>query len=55
MRAFWRTLVAIARELADENAYMRHLKAHGVEHSPDEWRRFQEHRLNAKFVRPKCC
>ena len=45
----------ILRELADENAYARHLAAHGVPHSPAEWRRFSEHRLAAKFARAKCC
>jgi len=48
-------LVAVLRELADESAYRRHLKAHGVPHSGDEWRRFCDERLLAKYTRPKCC
>lgn len=48
-------LVALARELADENAYQRHLAAHGRVHSGQEWRRFCDHRLSAKYTRPKCC
>ena len=50
-----RILIGLLRELADENAYQRHLAIHGREHSAEEWRRFSDHRLKAKFVRPKCC
>ena len=50
-----RILLALLRELADENAYARHLRAHGRAHSPEEWRRFCEHRLGAKYSRAKCC
>jgi uncharacterized short protein YbdD (DUF466 family) len=55
MKALWRILVGIARELSDESAYQRHLRVHGVEHSPAEWRRFFEERSSAKYTRPKCC
>jgi hypothetical protein len=51
----WRLLLALLRELADENAYRRHLAAHGRRHSPEEWRRFWDERLPARFVRPRCC
>ncbi len=54
-RSFARILLGLLRELADENAYQRHLAAHGRTHSGAEWRRFSEQRLVAKFVRPKCC
>lgn len=47
--------MALLRELADENAYARHLRAHGREHSPEEWRRFCEERLRSKYMRAKCC
>jgi hypothetical protein len=50
-----RILIGILRELADESAYERHLRAHRVEHSRDEWRRFSEARLKAKYERAKCC
>ena len=43
------------RELADENAYQRHLSAHAVKPSAEEWRRFSEERLRAKYSRAKCC
>ncbi len=55
LRSFGKTVMAVLRELADESAYERHLAAHGREHSPEEWRRFLEERLRAKYTRPKCC
>lgn len=55
MRTFFRILIGLARELADENAYERHLRAHRLSHSADEWRRFSEERLRAKYARAKCC
>ncbi len=55
MRRFGKLLLALLRELADENSYQRHLSAHGLEHSAAEWRRFSERRLQAKFARAKCC
>ena len=48
-------LVAVLRELADENAYERYLAHRGVTASPEEWRRFSNARLAARFERPKCC
>lgn len=48
-------LRSLLRELADENAYERHLTAHGRAHSAEEWRRFSDERLAARFTRPKCC
>jgi hypothetical protein len=50
-----RLLLALLRELGDENAYRRHLAAHGKEHSRQEWQRFSQERLRWKFVNPKCC
>ena len=55
MKRAVRLLLTLLRELADENAYARHLAAHGVVHSPEEWRRFFEERLRAKYARAKCC
>jgi hypothetical protein len=48
-------ILALLRELADENAYQRHLAIHGRTHSGEEWRRFSEERLRAKYQRAKCC
>lgn len=55
VRRFGELALALLRELADENAYRRHLEAHGREHSGEEWRRFSEERLRAKYMRAKCC
>ncbi len=55
LRGVMSILMGILRELADESAYRRHLAAHGRKHSGEEWRRFSEERLNARFTRPKCC
>jgi hypothetical protein len=55
MKRAARLILALLRELADENAYARHLAAHGVVHSGEEWRRFSEARLRAKYQRAKCC
>jgi hypothetical protein len=48
-------LLALLRELGDENAYRRHLAAHGRAHSREEWKRFSEEHLRAKYARAKCC
>jgi len=50
-----RLLVALLRELGDENAYRRHLAAHNRTHSREEWQRFSQERLRWKFVHPRCC
>jgi hypothetical protein len=55
LREVGRILIGLLRELSDENAYQRHLAAHGRPHSGDEWRRFCDHRLRAKYQRAKCC
>ncbi|MBI1791799.1 MAG: hypothetical protein HYR60_30095 [Acidobacteria bacterium] len=55
MRKLGKLLLALLRELADENAYQRHLAAHGRAHSAQEWRRFSDGRLRAKYMRAKCC
>ncbi len=48
-------LIALLRELSDEDAYRRHLAAHGREPSRDEWKRFSQERLGAKYACPRCC
>jgi len=54
-RGVARVIVGLLGELSDERAYARHLAAHGRRHSGEEWRRFSEARLGAKYLRPKCC
>ena len=53
--AVLRILIGLARELADESAYERHLAAHSAQHSAEEWRSFLDQRLHAKYARAKCC
>ena len=55
LRRLGELVMALLRELADESAYRRHLETHGRGHSAEEWRHFSEHRLQAKYARPKCC
>jgi hypothetical protein len=59
MRTLWRELVNIVRgiaaELTDQRAYQQHLAAHGVTHSPEQWRRFQDELWAEKSRRVKCC
>ncbi len=55
LRTFARTILAILRELGDENAYRRHLAAHGQTHSAEAYRHFQAEHFRAKYQRAKCC
>jgi hypothetical protein len=59
MSAFFHALVRIVSgvvaELSDQNAYHRHLVAHGTVHSPEEWRRFQDEHSAAQSRQAKCC
>jgi hypothetical protein len=55
LRRIGKLAFTLLRELADENAYRRHLAASGRVHSAAEWRHFTEHRLQAKYSRAKCC
>ena len=40
MRRLARLVMALLRELGDENAYRRHLETHGAMHSGAEWRKW---------------
>ncbi|MFN7996401.1 MAG: hypothetical protein U0Q18_22510 [Bryobacteraceae bacterium] len=55
LRAFASIVKGLLRELADENAYRRHLEKNGCPHSAAEWRRFSEARLRTRYGNPKCC
>jgi hypothetical protein len=55
LKAVAQTIVGIIAEISDQNAYKRHLAAHGTIHSPDEWRRFQDEHAAASARRPRCC
>ena len=55
MRRFLAGLLDLVREIGDQNAYARHLAAHGVAHSAVEWRRFSDERFQVKYRQGKCC
>jgi hypothetical protein len=55
LRQFVAMVKGIVDEIADQNAYKRHLAFHGVEHSADEWRRFCDEHWEAKSKRGRCC
>ena len=50
-----RALMAILREIGDENAYHRFLALSGQKPSRAAWRAFSEQRMSAKYRKPKCC
>jgi hypothetical protein len=53
IRRIGQLFMALLRELADENAYHRHLA--GRPPSAEEWRKFSDERHRAKYMRAKCC
>lgn len=55
LKKFAAGVLALLREIGDENAYARHLSTHHVPHSAAEWRRFSDERFRAKYQRAKCC
>jgi len=52
---FVRYVMELLREIGDQNAYRRHLEAHGAKDSAEEWRRFSDERFRAKYGQAKCC
>ncbi len=46
-------ILALLRELSDENAYKRYLA--GRPASGEEWRKFSDGRHRSKYARAKCC
>jgi hypothetical protein len=55
VKRFGKLVLALLRELGDENAYRRHLEARGRAPSREEWKRFSDERLRARYIRPRCC
>ncbi len=55
IRSLWKILVGILREIGDETPYARHLARRHRAHCGEEWRRFSDERLRAKYSRAKCC
>jgi hypothetical protein len=54
-RAVIAGVLELLREISDQNAYSRHLAAHGASHSAAEWRRFSDERFRMKYQQVKCC
>jgi hypothetical protein len=50
-----RGVVALLREIGDENAYGRYLTLRDLKPSRENWRAFSEERMSAKYRKPKCC
>lgn len=55
LRGVFNALSGIIDEISDQNAYRRHLEAHGAVHSPEQWRRFQDEHAAANSRRARCC
>ena len=55
VKAVAKIISGIVAELSDQNAYHRHLAAHGAIHSPEQWRRFQDEHAAANSRRARCC
>jgi len=55
LRSVAQIVAQVLAELADQNAYQRHLAAHNTVHSPEEWRNFQDEHWAAKSRRGRCC
>lgn len=51
----WDLFRGLTRELSDEAAYGRYLRATGRTHSPQEWRHFTDRRYGRKYRNAKCC
>ena len=54
-RLVLRYVAELARELADESGYRRHLARSGRPHSAAEWKLFIDRRLRRKYQNAKCC
>lgn len=55
LKRFAEIVRGIIDEIADQNAYQRHLAWHGARHSGAEWRKFCDQRWEAASRRGKCC
>ncbi len=55
VRKLFAFVLALARELSDENAYARHLSSTGRKHSAAEWKAFSDRLQRRKYQNAKCC
>jgi hypothetical protein len=53
--ALGRGILALLREIGDENAYHRYLTTRDLQPSRENWRAFSEQRMVARYRKPKCC
>ena len=52
---FLRVVLAILREIGDENAYHRYLALNELRPSRENWRVFSEQRMGTRYRKAKCC
>ena len=55
LRSFFRTVLAVLREIFDENAYDRYLLRTQSVVSVESYREFQREREAVMARRPRCC
>ena len=55
LREFFKTLLAVLREIFDENAYQRFLLRTNNVASVDSYRQFQREREAGVATNPRCC
>ena len=55
LKTFATVLKGILDEIADQNAYRRHLAHHGLVHSGEEWRKFCDRLWEEQSRRGRCC
>jgi len=55
LRSFFRTVLAVLREIFDENAYDRYLLRTQSVVSVESYREFQREREAGMARRPRCC
>jgi hypothetical protein len=55
MSSVWRVFWGILQEISGQSAYQRHLKWHGIAHSPGAWREFCDERWAKEARRGRCC
>jgi hypothetical protein len=55
LKAVAQIFSGIVAEISDQNAYRRHLAAHGAVDSPEQWRHFQDEHAAANSRRARCC
>lgn len=55
LHGFFKTVLAVLREIFDENAYQRFLLRTKSTASVESYRQFQRERETAMATKPRCC